>query len=261
MKLVYFSDEAYRSLKKDISNNVDYYGTEEDWLNDYFIRANIADPIKTSSIEVPDLTLDYHGNKDQEIRNDDLVNSIALYENYKNLITPRLATDPRFWTALCHLTFSKYVTDRWQINAPVKSKKADPKDSKKDKVQKRYFVTNGRSTLYYYNAIARLWWSGYLTYDASNKNDPYHLTKILFSAQQVQKDLFDQPMSTNKDICKGILYALDRIQQKTGNAASDPFRKCCDSYLNHYGAVTILDSLPVDKIENIAYNYMLQFVK
>ncbi len=31
------------------------------------------------------------------------------------------------------------------------------------------------------------------------------------------------------------------------------FRQCCDSYLNHYGAVSILDALNAEDIEEIAF--------
>lgn len=109
----------------------------------------------------------------------------------------------------------------------------------------------------YYNAISRLWWSGYLTYDEEKeKTNPWELTKVLFSAQQIQKDLFDQPFSMNRTVVKGLLRALKRIQEETGNAATPTFRKCCDSYINHYGSVTILDALSSDEIEEIAYSYM-----
>ncbi len=63
-------------------------------------------------------------------------------------------------------------------------------------------------------------------------------------------------MSMNRIIVKGLLLALRDIQEITGNASTPVFRQCCDSYLNHYGAVSILDTLSVDDIRQIAYNYM-----
>ncbi len=70
------------------------------------------------------------------------------------------------------------------------------------------------------------------------------------------KALFDQPFSMNKSIVKGLLSALKRIQDEQGNACTTIFRKCCDSYLNHYGAVSILDTLTSGEIEEISYFYM-----
>ena len=60
----------------------------------------------------------------------------------------------------------------------------------------------------------------------------------------------------NKTIVKGLLSALKRIQVEQGNACTTIFRKCCDSYLNHYGAVSILDTLTSAEIEDIAYAFM-----
>jgi len=126
------------------------------------------------------------------------------------------------------------------------------------RLDQRFFATEGRTSLLYYNAISRLWWSGYLTYDELNENDPWHLTRVLLSAQQIQKDLFDQPYSMNRNIIKGLLMALAKIQKEKGNACTTLFRKCCDSYINCYGAVTILDFLDAKEIEDIAYTYMKQ---
>ena len=184
--------------------------------------------------------------KHTETKNsDDLINIKSFYTEYKDKITPLQASDPLLWSALCHITFKEYILKRW--------KKADDTVS----IDKRFFATEGRGSLLYYNAISRLWWSGYLTYDEERKNsNPWYLTETLFSAQQIQKDLFDQPFSMNKTIVKGLLSALKRIQDEQGNACTTIFRKCCDSYLNHYGAVSILDTLTSAEIEDIAYAYM-----
>lgn len=96
-----------------------------------------------------------------------------------------------------------------------------------------------------------------MTYDEDHKSsNPWHLTETLFSAQQIQKDLFDQPFSMNKTIVKGLLSALKCIQEEQGNACTTIFRKCCDSYINHYGAVNILDTLSANEVEELAYLYM-----
>ena len=60
----------------------------------------------------------------------------------------------------------------------------------------------------------------------------------------------------NRKTVKGLLRALKRIQELKGNACTNIFRDCCDSYLNHYGAFTILDYLSEDDIEKIAYDFM-----
>lgn len=250
MNLIYFSKDAYKLLKKDLENNKGNYYSEDPWLEEYFAEAGIDEYCKTSSIVVPNIDLMYSGEGDETKNQDDLNNIRILYGSYKDKITPLQASDPTLWSALCHITFKDYVLKRWK------------KDDGTVRIDQRFFATEGRVSLCYYNAISRLWWSGYLTYDEDcEKTDPYHLTKTLFSAQQIQKDLFDQSMSMNKTVVKGLLMALKRIQEETGNASTPVFRQCCDSYLNHYGAVSILDALNAEDIEEIAFEFMEKNIK
>ena len=250
MNLIYFTKDAYKLLKKDLINNKGNYYSEEPWLEDYFAAAGIDEYIKTSSVVVPNVNLVYNGDDDEVKNQDDLSNIRLLYNAYKDKITPLQASDPMLWSALCHITFKDYVLKRWK------------KDDGTVRIDQRFFATEGRASLCYYNAIARLWWSGYLTYDEEQeKSNPYHLTETLFTAQQIQKDLFDQSMSMNKTVVKGLLSALKRIQEETGNASTTVFRQCCDSYLNHYGAVSILDSLSADDIEGISFDFMQKNIK
>lgn len=245
MNLIYFTKDAYKLLKKDLNLNKDNYYSEDPWLDEYFATAGLDEFYKTSSITVPNIELICTGDDIETKNSDDLINIKSFYTEYKDKITPLQASDPLLWSALCHITFKDYILKRW--------KKADDTVS----IDKRFFATEGRGSLLYYNAISRLWWSGYLTYDEERKNsNPWYLTETLFSAQQIQKDLFDQPFSMNKTIVKGLLSALKRIQDEQGNACTTIFRKCCDSYLNHYGAVSILDTLTSVEIEDIAYAYM-----
>lgn len=251
MNLIYFTQDAYKTLKKDIEQNKDkYYSSDTSWLNDYFEQNNISEYMKTSSVKVGNISFQYTGDDVESKNSDDIQNIITFYSEFKDKITPTQASDPCLWTALCHFSYNDYIIKRWK------------KDDGTVRLDQRFFATEGRASLLYYNAISRLWWSGYLTYDEEKeRTNPWELTRILFSAQQIQKDLFDQPFSMNRTVVKGLLRALKRIQEETGNAATPTFRKCCDSYINHYGAVTILDALTSDEIEEIAYSYMKSCLK
>lgn len=250
MNLVYFTKDAYKLLKKDLNSNKDNYYSEDPWLSEYFVSVGLDEFYKTSSITVPNITLVYSGDDTESKNRDDLLNIKILYSEYKDKLSPLQASDPMLWSALCHITFKPYVLNRWR------------KDDGTVRLDQRFFATEGRASLLYYNAISRLWWSGYLTYDEDKaSSNPWYLTETLFSAQQIQKDLFDQPFSMNRTIVKGLLMALKRIQEENGNSCTTIFRKCCDSYLNHYGAVSILDTLDSGEIEKIAYDYMKTLVK
>lgn len=250
MNLIYFTKEAYKLLKKDLNSNKDNYYNDDPWLTEYFTAAGLDEFYKTSSITVPNLQLVYSGDDTESKNKDDLLNIKILYSEYKDKLSPLQASDPLLWSALCHITFKQYVLNRWK------------KDDGTVRLDQRFFATEGRASLLYYNAIARLWWSGYLTYDEDKaSSNPWYLTETLFSAQQIQKDLFDQPFSMNRTIVRGLLMALKRVQEENGNSCTTIFRKCCDSYLNHYGAVSILDTLTPEEIEEIAYKYMKTLVK
>lgn len=230
--------------------NKDNYYRDDPWLSEYFAKVGLDEFYKTSSIVVSNLQLNCSGDDVESKNNDDLLNIKLLYSDYKDKITPLQASDPLLWSALCHITFKEYVLKRWK------------KDDGTVRLDQRFFATEGRASLLYYNAISRLWWSGYLTYDETRAStNPWHLTETLFSAQQVQKDLFDQSFSMNRTVIKGLLSALKTMQEENGNKCTTIFRACCDSYINHYGAVSILDTLSADDIATIAYDYMKKLVK
>lgn len=245
MNLIYFTKDAYKLLKKDLNSNKDNYYTDDPWISEYFSLAGLDEFYKTSSIIVPDIKLVYSGDDIEAKNKDDLSNVQILYSGYKDKLSPLQAADPMLWSALCHITFKQYVLNRWK------------KDDGSVRLDQRFFATEGRASLLYYNAVSRLWWSGYLTYDEDKTSfNPWHITETLFSAQQIQKDLFDQPFSMNRTIVKGLLMALKRIQEENKNSCTTIFRKCCDSYLNRYGAVSILDTLEQSEIEKLSYDYM-----
>jgi len=246
---MYFTQEAYKTLKKDIDINKDKYYDDPPWLKDYFEENNIYEFTRKSTISVGIIEFEYTGDTDDAKNRDDLQNVITLYSSYKDKITPSQASDPCLWTALSHILYKDYILKRWK------------RDDGTIRLDQRFFATEARASLLYFNAISRLWWSGYLTYEEEKATTgPWELTKTLFSAQQIQKDLFDQPFSMNRMIVKGLLQALKRIQEETRNAATPTFRKCCDSYINHYGAITILDSLSSTEVEKIAYDYMKSII-
>lgn len=256
MRLKYFSEEAFEELKSSYSSQQARYINEnpEQWVEEYLKSKGINNFCKMSGIAGRDISLVYHdyelirlenGKKasDAQINEDDLVNTRLIYDEYKNKLTPLQANDQYLWAALCHMDFSEYIVKRWLDKGEV------------DII--RYFASSTSSkSLCKENAISRLWWAGYLTYD-EHSADPYRLTKILFSAQQVMSDLFDQPVHMNKKIVQGMLEALEKIQEERGDKATPVFRKCCWSCFNHYSVVAVLESLSVEEIKNLAYNYII----
>ena len=245
MNLIYFTKDAYKALKGALAENEEKYYSNDPWMDEFFSAVGLCEYYKTSSLVVPDIRLAHSGDDDASKNASDLENIRMLYGAYKDKITPMQASDPMLWSALSHITFRTYVLQRWR------------KSDGGVNLGQRFFATEGRASLCYYNALSRLWWAGYLSYDESREDtNPWHLTETLLSAQQVLKDFSDQGFSMSKRVALGLLSALKKIQGETGNSATKTFHLCCDSYLNHYGAVTVLDVLETKEIEEIAYSFM-----
>ena len=92
----------------------------------------------------------------------DLGLAISLYENLPEL-TPAQAADMNFWLSLTILHFSDYVWARWSSSEGITVERVD-----------------GRSKRYR-QALYRLWNAVHLTRDPTDEDDPYKLTRALFT--------------------------------------------------------------------------------
>jgi len=238
--LPYFEQDAFDNLVNNISKNQKKYIGNSDWLKEYFGEEKY---ISESTIVVPEVILQVSDKKIsiEEINHQDYVNVVLIHENYKDIITPQIAANKYMWTALSHTTFLYYVQKRWGIQD----------------IKERYFCTGGRQSLNYYNAISRLWWIGELTYDEKEK---YKYTKILLdSGQQTLKDLTDCAYSMNRKITRGVIRAIDKLKSMGSvRQFGDCFRDL-NKYINRQGAISSLDFLDEDEIEEIALNYMIMW--
>lgn len=240
MSMKIFTDEACAALRKNLQQNKLKYGLEEKWVDSFFASVGILEPYEEY------YELNFPSFPELSVDNDDYTNTKLFYGRLKDSLTPALASMPNLWTTLCHLNYQDYIVDKWKNNRGLD-------------VESHFFASRAKSSLAYYNAVSRYWWAGYLTYDESFAN-PWELTKVLFSAQQIEKDMTDQPFCMNRDVTKGLMLALRRIQEKKGDSCTNIFRKCCNSYINRYGVVSVLDTLRFSDIEEIAYNYMAKLL-
>lgn len=99
------------------------------------------------------------GKKDDAQKSqEDLVNTRLIYEAFRNL-TPLQASNKYMWTYLCHAVpeYRAYIQDRWM------------QEERSNTIKNRFFVTTPGSLLND-NALSRLWWYGYLTYDRHSSN-------------------------------------------------------------------------------------------
>lgn len=243
MQLGFFTEEAYDKLVNDISANAEKYITDGEWLNEYF---GSNDYYKISTVEVDKFTPSYvPGKKDDAQKSlDDLVNTRLVYDAFKNL-TPLQASNKYMWTYLCHVVpeYQTYIRDRWL------------QEARENTIKTRFFVTTPGSLLND-NALSRLWWYGYLTYDKNDRN-PYALTEVLLTNQTICTDVMDTFNRMNPKRMKGVLLAIKDFKNELDGSEgiTDYFREC-KKYLNHYAAVTALEFLDSSEIRDLAFNYM-----
>lgn len=245
MLLGYFTEDAFDKLLHDIPANAENYSSDEDWLPIYF--SGSSDYFKMSSVDVNRFTPSYiPGRKDDKQKSqEDLVNTRLIYDAFKGL-TPLQASNKYMWSYLCHAVpeYREYIRDRWM------------QEERKNTIKSRFFVTTPGSLLND-NALSRLWWYGYLTYDRSSSN-PYALTEILFTNQTICTDVMDTFNRMNYDRLRGVLLAIKAFKYKISDSEgiTDYFREC-KKYLNHYAAVTTLEFLSSEEIRDLAFNYMM----
>ena len=248
MFIPYFEETAYDKLSSDISKNAEKYTSCENWLDEYFQGLPY---ISDSTIEIPKVSGSMLHSKNptvDQIRDEEIHNVKVIYGAYKDHITPLLATNKYMWSCLCHKEFSEYINDRWL-------------DNSRDilvTIKTRFFM-NGKAGVFD-NAIARLWWYGYISYDEGAAN-PYHLTQILLTNQQICTDLIDQSYSKNKTVSKAMLLALKTIKDEfPQKGLTQPWRDCV-KYVNRCGAVMNLDFVGEDKVYELTYNYLKEKIK
>lgn len=244
MYLGYFTEEAYDRLLNDIDQNLEKYKSEEDWIKQYFGNEDYYKVSK--SVNVMSFNPYYvPGSKsDEQKSQEDLNNVRMLYEAYKSL-TPLQASNKYMWTYLCHANpeCRKYIIDRWLS------------DARENTIRTRFFVKTSRDLLND-NALSRLWWYGYLTYDESNSN-PYALTEILLTNQTICTDVIDTLNRMNFQRIKGLLLAIkdfkEIVEEKEGIT---DYVRSCNKYINRYAAVTTMELLDAEEIRKLAYDYM-----
>ena len=247
--LKYFDETVYGNLFADIKNNIDFYASSDVELKDLLPNIPYYGE-STISANLPS-ELDFKNDMNTDEKNkSDIVNTRFIYEALKTL-SPLVATNGYLWSYLCHTKYKKYVIARWIKN---------PEDEDKHEgtvktIQKRFFCSSNKKDIMRMNAISRLWWAGFLTYD-KNHSDPYHLTQILFTGQQICADILDTPFCGNKTIITGILLAIEQYKDEVAeNINSELVRKCI-KYFRRYAAVTSVDFLSEAEIQYIIFKYL-----
>ncbi len=248
MRLSFFTEEAYDYLFNGVKDNMSkYLQPDDDWWDS--ICENQSYFIQSTALEVSTFRpyCDTANKTDEQKSQEDLVNTRLLYDAFKTM-TPFQASNKYMWTYQCHAVPEnrQYILNRWT-------------DLRENTIKTRFFVTNERESLFD-NAIARLWWFGYLTYDhAKNSDDPYVFTKVLLTNQTICTDFLNTYNCRSVNRSRGVLSAIKEFKYFLGvNEGITEYFRACNKYLNRYAAITNLDCLEPDEIKQIALAYMVR---
>jgi hypothetical protein len=232
MKIKYLNTSSLDKLKSAISENVECYKKDSIWFDDYFENVKYFRESKIVSNRI-ELIL-----PESSRIHFDAENAILLHKALDINVTQ--AIDERMWSYLTHVTFWNYMRKRWDI-----SNMENPVAVIRD----RYFFSGG-DRRFTRNGIARLWWAAEMTKDTT-RIDPYELTKVLFTSQDIAQNLLERSFSRNVNLTKSILSVLSKLDKETYTNV-ERYRNLM-KYFNSLGGVTLLDSLDEEDIKEIVH--------
>jgi hypothetical protein len=141
-----------QKLLEKVPENIERYrsGSFASWLDleyeDEFFEVEVPS-IKNIDFEV------LNNRKGDRVQDD--VDVILFFKQLED-ITPNLARDPRLWTTFCHMYALPYIRMR---NPTIFEQ---DEEEAINVVKSRFFVTGGGRGFERTNALARLWWYGYI---------------------------------------------------------------------------------------------------
>lgn len=233
----YMSDEALETLKVNadsITEKLIDNPKNSAWLKEFFPGTLWV----TKKHEIEEFTLKVP--KDDKDRENDLSNSILLYERLRHLPLYVL-TDERFW---CWMNFEmgyevalKYM--------PVKKGSSVFKD--------HWLLTQGKRRGLFFGVLSRCYFRVALSVDETLA-DPYELTRFVIENPLRFRELTWRSFSSEKMIVLGTLKAekrvLDEYPQMEENAKH--FAEIA-KLLSKLGSVMLLDCMSEKDIEDYVY--------
>ena len=162
---------------------------------------------------------------------DDVYSSMAIFEALKDLDRVQ-ANDKRLWVALTHGPFFGYTRQRWMKNENYSN----------EAIFRRFHFEGSSLEARTRNSIARLWWAAKLTYDSA-RTDPFELTKVLWSRQDLIQNLVERSYGTYENVLIAFLEMYSVNQHLTDKELRQLY-----TGLNAIGGVKILPLLSKDSV-------------
>lgn len=223
-KLYVLSDNALEELKSEesIKSNIECYNIDGESI----LKNDQLKELRDCSI--PDDLCDKMVQFSSDFE-------VATYLHNNLNISPQLASDEHLWTYLSHGPLLKYVQTRWPINT---------EKNYIDHILDHWFVNNQSRIMR--NALASLWWS--VEISKLDEEDPYRLTKVLFSNYTLRVVSLVQVLRSRK-VLRGILEWF----YQNGTEQMEVRGAFIAKYLNQLASMkqlTILDYTDIVKLIN-----------
>lgn len=186
--------------------------------------------IKDTSVPADEFQLDMSADKPELT---DLENVKRVYKNMRSLSESQ-ASDERIWAAYTLSVFADYMRYRWSPESETV-------------MMNRYFFSYSPKRSLFRNGIARLWWIGHLTYDASRTGDGYELTEYVCRKQDNINLLLDINFGNNPAIVRAVIQSLIEAE-KNGMIIEREMIRQLSEYINTLGGVYLVDAFSYDMI-------------
>ena len=164
------------------------------------------------------------------------VENIKRVHKHMSALSESQASDERIWSAYTLSVFADYMRYRW----PAESETA---------MMNHYFFSYSPKRSLFRNGIARLWWIGHLTYDASREDNKFALTEYVCSKQDHINLLLDINFGNNPDIVRAVIKALMDAEAEGIDVDRDVVRKTSE-YINILGGTYLVDALSFETVYN-----------
>jgi hypothetical protein len=236
--------EALEILKSNLDLVYTKYYTENDnkWLwqvcgGDPFVEYKDVPDFKLTNLEL-----------DLSVGEIELENCKIIYKNLA-FFNESQASDERLWAGLCHSTFYEYVRKRWGYHN-AKPKKATDAISN---IKSRFFFSGGIRSGLYRNTLAKCWWVGRNTFDASATNHFEKLDIIGSSniSSKISDIFYNNNFSSNSMILDGIIDGIQYFNREGIQLTVKEHIRPTLQLLNAIGGGVILDCLSKNEISDI----------
>lgn len=164
---------------------------------------------------------------------EDVNSSIEIFSQLSNLDRVQ-ANDRRLWVALTHGQFYSYTKQRWNYTAGYSN----------DAIIRRFHFEGSSLEARMRNSISRLWWGARITYDV-DREDPFELTRVLWSKQDLIQNVVERSYGTYENVVKGILETYIENPSLTEGELRSLY-----TGLNAIGGVKVLSYLEVSEVKD-----------